>query len=71
MVEVAGSADGPGGADMAQRIGIVDRELAVPTAEPVADRPVIAAPEDVGEAVAVEIADADDVPTGWNHFIHA
>src|SRR5439155_2491554 len=54
--------DVPVGGDGGVEVGGVAGEAAVRLAEPVAHGAGVVAPQDVADAVAVEIAGADDVP---------
>ena len=63
-VEVADADDCQLVDDADQRIGVVADEAAIGLAEPVGQLPVVVAPQDVVAAVAVEVADAGDVPAG-------
>lgn len=61
-VEVAGADNMPGRTGVDREIGPVVEETAVRLTEPVGDCAVVGAPHDVAQAIAVEVAGADDVP---------
>ena len=63
-VEVAGADDVPVGDDIDVEVRAVAGEAAVRLAQPVGDGAVVGAPQDVGLAVAVEVAGAGHLPVG-------
>src|SRR6476469_7322760 len=50
-------------------VGGIAGETSVRLAEPIADRTVAIAPEDVRATVSVEVAGGGDLPAVWNHDV--
>jgi hypothetical protein len=54
----------PAGTDLREKVGRVAVEAAVRLSEPIGNEAIAALPQNAGQAVAVEIASAFDMPTG-------
>jgi hypothetical protein len=63
-VEVAHPRDRKAGVERLRSGGAIVSKAAVRLAEPIRDRAVAAPPQDVGLAVAVEVADPSDLHAG-------